>query len=91
MFNLGIQDTMTVIIKDWKCEWNWNASQEKQNSNKAVINFIEGLRNNCLPETRTHLHKVQIELCIELCNRRKTLFPKMLLKTWFPPIAIAFV
>lgn len=31
MFNLGIQDTMTVIIKDWKCEWNWNASQEKQN------------------------------------------------------------
>lgn len=30
MFNLGIQDTMTARTKEWKCEWNWNANQDKQ-------------------------------------------------------------
>lgn len=30
MFNLGIQDTMTARLKEWKGEQNCSANQEKQ-------------------------------------------------------------
>lgn len=46
MFNLRIEDIVTGKMTEWKCEWNWNANQEKQTLYTAALVELIALEGN---------------------------------------------
>lgn len=60
MFNLAIQDTMTGRTKERKCEWNWNANQDKQTLYTSAQVWLIALEGREIINFSTlHLHSVQ--------------------------------